>query len=127
MGCTAWLIRFCVAAKVLLVASDISTRSLAVHIEGMQTARAAGELPHLNHAVVIQKTEKIEAKPGITSYAGFLDGGRDCSIEQLSAAEMVVRDEDVVNVQFTSGTTGRPKAALLTHRYVELPRLLHLS
>ena len=43
----------------------------------------------------------------------FLEGGTDAT---LTAAGL--EPDDAINIQFTSGTTGRPKGATLTHRNV---------
>jgi acyl-coenzyme A synthetase/AMP-(fatty) acid ligase len=118
VDCSNWLIILSVATKVLLVANDISSRSMSVHIEGAQDARAAGELPQLRYTVVLEKIKRTNCRPGTRSYTNFLENGSGFSINKLRAAEKVVKDEDIVNVQFTSGTTGLPKAALLTHRFV---------
>ncbi len=47
---------------------------------------------------------------------GELEGPAD--LKALEARAAVVRPKDVFNIQFTSGTTGLPKGAMLTHRNV---------
>jgi long-subunit acyl-CoA synthetase (AMP-forming) len=42
----------------------------------------------------------------------------------LSTIQKEISEHDVVNLQFTSGTTGSPKAAMLTHQYLPLCRPL---
>ncbi len=45
----------------------------------------------------------------------FVDQGNKQSNESLRKAEDLVDAHDVCNLQFTSGTTGNPKAAMLSH------------
>jgi acyl-CoA synthetase (AMP-forming)/AMP-acid ligase II len=75
-----------------------------------------GELPHLKYVPTLSlSTKPTSRKPSLT-YSKFLKGADSITLERLAAAESSVQAEDVVNVQFTSGTTGSPKAALLTHQ-----------
>jgi acyl-CoA synthetase (AMP-forming)/AMP-acid ligase II len=38
----------------------------------------------------------------------------------LDIFDGIISPHDVVNLQFTSGSTGNPKAAMLTHQYVAI-------
>ncbi|KAH7385811.1 hypothetical protein BKA66DRAFT_511620 [Pyrenochaeta sp. MPI-SDFR-AT-0127] len=106
------------SAKVLLIASNISSRSLSAHIENTKASLTAGKLPDLGHVVVLPAhSDKVPGSLAGT-YQDFLVKGNRVSVSELRAAESKVKCEDVVNVQFTSGTTGLPKAALLTHRNI---------
>ena len=52
-------------------------------------------------------------------YLGFSDlveqGNNDDKLSEMRAKETLIDTHDITNIQFTSGTTGNPKAATLTH------------
>lgn len=52
--------------------------------------------------------------PGWMSW-NDLEAGPACALEDLDGRQGQLAASDVVNVQFTSGTTGLPKGAMLTH------------
>jgi acyl-CoA synthetase (AMP-forming)/AMP-acid ligase II len=50
----------------------------------------------------------------------MLDEGHAVPEQILDIFDGIISPHDVINLQFTSGSTGSPKAAMLTHQYVSL-------
>jgi fatty-acyl-CoA synthase len=72
----------------------------------------AAEFPYLKHVVALQAAPA----PGMWGWSELLRLGEQVTPEQLAACEARLRPGDAVNIQYTSGTTGFPKGATLTHR-----------
>jgi fatty-acyl-CoA synthase len=74
-----------------------------------------GELPDLRHVVVFDEG----ALPrGAVGWDPFVEVGRAVSSSELVAIGEDLDPDDPINIQFTSGTTGLPKGATLTHHNV---------
>ncbi|HKF59320.1 MAG TPA: AMP-binding protein [Blastocatellia bacterium] len=72
------------------------------------------KLPFLRNVIYIGD----EHPAGMIRYDSLLDrsaGTTDFEIERLGSAQSL---DDVINMQYTSGTTGFPKGVMLTHRNV---------
>ncbi len=72
----------------------------------------SGDCPRLRHAVSIRETKR----PGMLAWDEFLARAGDVSDADLDRRAAALGPHDVVNIQYTSGTTGFPKGAMLTHR-----------
>src|SRR5438067_2098867 len=53
-----------------------------------------------------------------TDWDSFLAGGEKVSSDQLAEREAALQCDDPINIQYTSGTTGSPKGATLTHHNI---------
>lgn len=68
--------------------------------------------PELRHIIVAGETPQAA---GFMSWEDCLQKGQPVSDATLAAMAEVVNPDDVVLLQYTSGTTGFPKGAMLTH------------
>ena len=69
------------------------------------------KLPLLKRVIFIGK----EKYPGMLNFSEVMDLGKEVSDEELKEREKELDCYDVVNMQYTSGTTGFPKGVMLTH------------
>jgi fatty-acyl-CoA synthase len=72
------------------------------------------KLPFLRNVIYIGD----EHPGGMIRYDSLLSRSEQVSDEQLDAHSSVQGLDDVINMQYTSGTTGFPKGVMLTHRNI---------
>src|SRR5215207_8709253 len=70
------------------------------------------ELPFLKNVVLIG-ADSTEAP--VMGFGKFMGRGEEVSAEELRERQASLDAEDVINMQYTSGTTGFPKGVQLTH------------
>ncbi len=76
------------------------------------------KLPCLKTAIYIGRGEGDETPDGLMRYDRLRDMAAGVSEEQLDASESQVGLDDVINMQYTSGTTGFPKGVMLSSRNI---------
>lgn len=74
----------------------------------------SSEFPLLRHVVAMQDT----APRNMLSWPSMLARGQSVPLEAVREAEKTLDANEPINIQYTSGTTGFPKAAMLTHRNI---------
>src|SRR5690606_11297181 len=78
---------------------------------------SARRLPHLRHVVWIDVAGECEDQDGMWRFSDLLASGSDKD-PNVAEAQRLLKNTDPINIQFTSGTTGFPKGATLTHRNI---------
>ena len=76
----------------------------------LQSAR----LPHLRHVIRLG----ADTTPGMHNFDAVPVPDGDPRLEELAQIEAGLQFDEPVNIQFTSGTTGAPKVATLTHHNI---------
>ncbi|MHA1571895.1 MAG: AMP-binding protein, partial [Alphaproteobacteria bacterium] len=96
-------------------------------IESLPELRSGGTiltsdtLPHLKRIVLYDPTAPEDTDvpyPGFTPWQALTEAAEQCSMAELDAVTASLDADEPINIQYTSGTTGFPKAVVLTHHNI---------
>jgi fatty-acyl-CoA synthase len=99
-----------VGCRALIAATSFKTSDYVGMIANL---REAGRAPALETVIQIGA-----AAPGNMAFEEVADAGGPAHRDTLAALAPRLQFDDAVNIQFTSGTTGSPKGATLTHHNI---------
>ena len=114
-----------VACKALVTMARFKTsdylgmlRELAPELASAQPgALQAARLPQLRTVAWLDEPGQSQDEPGLLRFSQLLATG-DAADSRLASVAKLLHATDPINIQFTSGTTGFPKGATLTHRNI---------
>jgi fatty-acyl-CoA synthase len=110
-----------VGVKALICAASFKTSDYVAMVEtliptgaGSPSEVRSDSLPALSHIIKVGG----DRRPGWLEFDEVAALRKDASERELATITAGLQPDDPINIQFTSGTTGSPKGATLSHRNV---------
>jgi fatty-acyl-CoA synthase len=75
-------------------------------------------VPVLQHIIHMDEPGGRKASGGILPWSQFIKRSEDVPADILDALQARLNEHEIINMQYTSGTTGFPKGVMLTHHNI---------
>jgi len=129
-NCAEWVFTQYATAKIGVIVVNVNPAyrtheyAYAVNHSGLRMLVAASEFKTSNYRKMVEQTRADT--PGLErvvyldtgDWQQLLDEGSSIKDDELAARLAATKPENPINIQYTSGTTGYPKGAVLSHRNI---------
>jgi len=96
-------------------------QDLVPELQHCNTEITSEGLPNLSRIILYDPDDALHTEspaPGFTVWQEVIQAADTISQQELEAQTKQLDRDDVINIQYTSGTTGFPKAVMLTHHNI---------